>query len=108
MLGIKAGVELPVLLDSGSRGPVGALKDRLTTVFEGQFEPPVFTLDLARKDIGLATNLGRQSGVPMLVANMVEQIMMHAMNRGWGESDRTIAVRLQEESSGIEMRTVRD
>jgi len=107
-LGIKAGVELPVLLDSGSRGPVGALKDRLTTVFEGQFEPPVFTLDLARKDIGLATNLGRQSGVPMLVANMVEQIMMHAMNRGWGESDRTIAVRLQEESSGIEMRTVRD
>ena len=87
---------------------MGALKDRLTTVFEGQFEPPVFTLDLARKDIGLATNLGRQSGVPMLVANMVEQIMMHAMNRGWGESDRTIAVRLQEESSGIEMRTVRD
>lgn len=107
-LGIKAGVELPVLLDSGSRGPVGALKDRLTTVFEGRFDPPVFTLDLARKDIGLATDLGRRSGVPMPVANLVEQIMMHAMNRGWSESDRTIAVRLQEESSGIEMRVARD
>ena len=39
-LGIKAGVELPVLLDSGSRGPVGALKDRLPTVFQGQIGPP--------------------------------------------------------------------
>ena len=107
-LGIKAGVELPILLDSGSRGPVGALGDRLTTVFQGEFDPPVFTLDLARKDIGLATDLGRRSGVPMPVANMVEQIMMHAMNRGWSESDRTIAVRLQEESSGIEMRAARD
>ena len=107
-LGIKAGVALPVLLDSGSRGPVGALKDRLTTVIQGQFEPPVFTLNLARKDLGLATNLGRQTGVPMPVANMVEQIMMHAINRGWSESDRTIAVRLQEESSGIEIREARD
>ena len=108
MLGIKAGVELPILLDSGSRGRVGALNARLATVFQGEFDPPGFTLDLARKDIGLATNLGRRSGVPMPVVNMVEQIIMHAMNRGWGESDRTIAVRLQEESSGIEIRAARD
>ncbi len=104
-LGMKAGVDLEVLLDSGSRAPVGASTERLeNTVFKNCFEPPVFTLDLARKDIGLATELGRQSGVPMPVANLVEQIMMQAMNRGWGESDRTIAVRLQEEASGTEVR----
>ena len=104
-LGMKAGVELSVLLDSGCRGPVGALSDRLATVFQGQFDPPIFTLDLSRKDIGLATDLARQSGVPMPVASLVEQIMMQAMNRGWGEKDRTIAVRLQEESSGVELRS---
>ena len=104
-LGMKAGVELSVLLDSGSRGPVGALSDRLAPVFQGRFDPPIFTLDLARKDIGLATDLARQSGVPMPLANLVEQIMMQAMNRGWGEKDRTIAVRLQEESSGVELRS---
>ena len=103
-LGMKAGVELPVLLDSGSRSPVGALRDRLAPVFHGQFDTPVFTLDLARKDIGLATDLARQNGVPMPVANLVEQVMMQAMNRGWAEQDRTIAVRLQEESSGVELR----
>ena len=104
-LGVKAGVELPVLLDSGSRSPVGAMSDRFASVFQGRFDPPGFTLDLARKDIGLATDLARQSGVPMPVANVVEQIMMQAMNRGWAEQDRTIAVRLQEESSGVELRS---
>jgi hypothetical protein len=41
----------------------------------------------------------------MPVANLVEQIMMQAMNRGWGEQDRTVGVRLQEESSGVELRS---
>ncbi len=107
-LGVKAGVELPVLLDSGSRGPVGALSDRLAMAFQGQFDTPLFTLDLARKDIGLATDLARQNGVPMPVGNVVEQIMMQAMNRGWAEMDRTVAVRLQEEASGVELRSSPD
>ena len=107
-LGVKAGVELPVLLDSGSRGPVGALTDRLAMAFQGQFDTPLFTLDLARKDIGLATDLARQNGVPMPVGNVVEQIMMQAINRGWCEMDRTVAVRLQEESSRVELRSSLD
>ena len=105
-LGMKAGVELSALMDSGSRGPIGAFSYRLTpTVFRGKFDPPIFTLDLARKDIGLAMDLARENGVPMPVANLIEQIMIQAMNRGWGEQDRTIAVRLQEESSGVEIRS---
>ncbi len=105
-LGIKAGVELSVLLDSGSRGVVGSMRDRLApTVFCGQFDPPLFTLALARKDIGLATDLGRRNNVPLPVGNLVEQIMMQAMNRGWAEKDRTIAFLLQEESAGIQVRS---
>ena len=104
-LGMKAGVELPVLLDSGSRSPVGTMSERLAPVFQDRFDGPLFTLDLARKDIGLATDLARQNGVPMPLANLTEQIMMQAMNRGWSEQDRTIAVRLQEEASGVELRS---
>ena len=105
-LGMKAGVELSVLLDSGSRGVVGSMQDRLEpTVFCGQFDPPLFTLALARKDIGLATDLGRRNNVPLPAGNLVEQIMMQAMNRGWAERDRTITFLLQEESAGIEVRS---
>jgi 3-hydroxyisobutyrate dehydrogenase len=104
-LGMKAGVELPVLLESGSRGVIGSMRDRFArTVFPGRFDSPLFTLALARKDIGLATELGRGNNVPLPVANLVEQIMMQAMKRGWAEQDRTIAVTLQEESAVVEIR----
>ncbi len=104
-LGMKAGVELSVLMDSGSRSILGNLKDRLErTVFQGNFDSPSFTLDLGRKDLGLATELGRVNDVPLPLGNLVEQIMMQAMNRGWGEKDRAVPVVLQEESAGVEMR----
>ena len=105
-LGMKAGLELPVILDSGSRGIIGSMQDRLApTVFRGEFDSPSFTLALARKDIGLATELGRENNVPLPVVSLVEQIMMQAMNRGWGEKDRTVAVLLQEEAAGVQLRS---
>lgn len=104
-LGVKAGVELPVLLDSGSRGIVGSMRGRFApTLFRGEFEPPAFTLALARKDIGLATELGRRNSVPLPLVSLVEQVMVQAMNRGWGEMDRTVAASLQEEAAGVELR----
>ncbi len=42
--------------------------------------------------------------VPLPLGNLVEQIMMQAMNRGWGEKDRAVPVVLQGESAGVEMR----
>ena len=80
------------------------MRSRLAhTVFKGEFEPPIFTLDLAREDIGLAMDLVRQNDVPLPVANVVKQIMMQAMNRGGSERDWTIAIFLQEGLSGVEI-----
>ena len=70
----------------------------------GEYEPPSFALELARKDIGLATDLGREFNVPMPVANLAEQIAIEAMNRGWGGMDSSVTIRLQEEQSGVEVR----
>lgn len=74
------------------------------TVLKGEFEPASFALNLSRKDIGLATYLGREFNVPMPVANLAEQIAIEAMNRGWGEMDSSITFLLQEEHSGVEVR----
>jgi 3-hydroxyisobutyrate dehydrogenase len=104
-LGVKAGVELEALLESGSRGLLGARQELLAqTVFRGQFEPPSFTLALSRKDVGLATELGRQTNVPMPVANLVEQLLVQGINRGWAEQDYTVAFRLQEDVAGVQVR----
>ena len=74
------------------------------TLFRGEYDPPSFALELARKDIGLATDLGREFNVPMPVANLAEQIAIEAMNRGWGGMDSSVTIRLQEEQSGVEVR----
>jgi 3-hydroxyisobutyrate dehydrogenase-like beta-hydroxyacid dehydrogenase len=107
-LGVKAGVEPQALWECVRRGAVGrmsGLHEGLPrTVFRGRFEPASFALALSRKDIALATELGREYNVPMPVANIAEQIAIQAMNRGWGDKDSSIAFLLQEEAAGVEVR----
>ena len=43
------------------------------TVFRGRFETDTFPLKLLRKDVGLATALGRDLNVPLRLANIAEQ-----------------------------------
>ena len=105
-LGLKSGVELDVLLDTGTRGLLGLFDEIFSeTVFRGQFQPPTFTLALALKDVALATELGRESSVPMHLANLVEQIMRQCVNKGWAEDDFTKQFLWQEEAAGVEVRS---
>ena len=107
-LGVKAGVEPRALWESVRRGGLGRMvplhESLPRTVFRGQFEPASFSLALSRKDLALATELGREYAVPMPVANLAEQFAIQAMNRGWGEMDSSIAFLLQEEAAGVEVR----
>ncbi len=107
-LGVKAGVEAEALwecIPRGSLGRMSGLHEGIArTVFTGEFDPPSFALELSRKDIGLATDLGREFNVPMPVANLVEQIAIQGMNRGWGGRDSSVTFLLQEEQAGVEVR----
>ena len=105
-LGLKAGVELDVLMDTGSRSLLGIRNDLMgETVFKGQYQPPRFTVALALKDVALATAMARDSGVPMQMANLAEQILRQAINRGWSEDDYSKPFVLQEEAAGVEVRS---
>ncbi|HLQ33838.1 MAG TPA: NAD(P)-dependent oxidoreductase [Chloroflexota bacterium] len=109
-LGVKAGVDVRVLWEAVRRGLVGRmhmLHDQVPrSVFPGRYEPATFTLTLLRKDIGLATALGRELDVPLPVSSVVEQIIVEALNRGWGEgSGYTVTYQLQEEAAGVSLRT---
>jgi len=105
-LGVKAGLDLDSLMEAGNRMVLGHQEEGLRkTVFRGQFDPPSFRQALARKDIGLANELGRELNVPMPVANLVEQISIQIGNRGWGDMDTHVIYRLQEEAAGVEIRS---
>ena len=105
-LGVKAGVEPLVLFQAvrqGARGRARTFDVVIDQFLPGKFEPASFALRLAHKDVGLATALGRELGVPMRIAHLTLEELTEALNRGWGQRDSRVAMLLQEERAGVEI-----
>ena len=108
-LGVKAGIQPEKLLEAirggaygRGNGGVGPNLERST--LQGDWDRPRFALALARKDLGLATDLASEFGVPMPLAAMAEQALIECLNRGWGGKDMTAAFALQEERARVHVR----
>ena len=105
-LGVKAGVDLATLADviNNITGGSKRLADKFPRfLFKGNFEPG-FATALAAKDVRLATDLGREYGIPMELSNMVDQLHVEALARGWGAEDSDAVAKIQEEKSGVQLR----
>ncbi len=104
-MGVKAGVDAQTLFEavSGSSGSTLAMQGFPNGLFKRKFEPG-FQLDLAAKDVGLATQLGRELRVPMEMSNIAQQRYIDAQNRGWGRMGSGSVIRVQEERAGVEIK----
>jgi len=105
-LGVKAGVDLAVLADviANSSGGNRRLTEKFPRfLFKGNFQPG-FATALAAKDVRLATDLGREYGIPMELSNLIDQRHVEAMHRGWGPEDSDAVSRIQEEKAGVQLR----
>lgn len=110
-MGVKAGVDPLELWAAVRQCALGRTRtfDRLGRQFlQGSFEPPDFALKLAHKDVTLATELAREIGVPMRLANLTHSEMTEALNRGWGERDSRVPMLLQEERAGVAIKVSAD
>ncbi len=106
-LGVKAGLDPAALFEAVRQGAAGRRRtfDALVDQFlPGVYDPPAFSLKLAHKDVGLATALGRELSVPMRAANLALEELTEAMNRGWAQRDSRVAMLLQEERAGVEIK----
>jgi 3-hydroxyisobutyrate dehydrogenase len=63
-----------------------------------------FTIDLACKDLGFARELGREYGVPLELAGLVEQIFFRARERYGGSAWSPMVVKLLEDELGVDLR----
>ena len=103
-MGVKAGIEPLAIWEAvrqgalGRRGAFDGLPDQFLS---NTYEPPAFALKLAHKDVSLACALGRETGVPMRVANLALAELTEALNRGWGDRDSRSAMLLQVERAGV-------
>lgn len=108
-LGTKAGIQPEKLLEAirggaYGRGGGGIGPGLERTTLQGDWDRPRFALALARKDLGLATDLASEFGVPMPLAAAAEQALIECLNRGWGGKDMTAAFALQEDRANVQVR----
>ncbi len=106
-MGVKAGVDPVALWAALRQCALGRVRtfDRMGNQFmQHKFDPPDFALKLAHKDVTLATELAREIGVPMKIANITHAEMTEALNRGWGHLDSRSFLMLQKERAGVEIK----
>jgi 3-hydroxyisobutyrate dehydrogenase len=110
-LGVKGGVEPLALFKALRQGASGRKRtfDRLAEHFlPGKYDPAAFSLRLAHKDVSLAMELAREAGVPMKIGAIALQELEEGMRRGWAERDCRVAMTLQTERAGVEVKVPAD
>ena len=105
VLGVKAGAEPVALWEAIRQGSIGRRRtfDGLANHFlDNSYDDPVeAALRIIQKDMMVATELGRDLGVPMRMANMALADILEAMNRGWAERDARSVMLLPQERVGV-------
>jgi 3-hydroxyisobutyrate dehydrogenase-like beta-hydroxyacid dehydrogenase len=108
VLGVKAGIDPGVLWDivRVSTGNSWSLEQMSGTVFKGNFEPG-FKMSLGRKDMALALDLGKETGVPLEIGTAVQQELDAAMAAGHAEKSVQAVILPLEEKTGVRVRASR-
>jgi 3-hydroxyisobutyrate dehydrogenase len=103
-LATKAGLDpldLWKALQFGVVGKARPLDHAVKQFLPNQYEPPSMQLKLGHKDVGLAVRMGKDLGVPMRLANLVDEEISEAIGRGFGDLDSRSFMKLQVERSGV-------
>lgn len=106
-LGVKAGVSPLDLFRAIRQGSSGRKRtfDRLAEYYlPGNFDPASFALRLAHKDAVLALELAKEVGVPMQFGQVALKEFEQAIERGWIDRDFRVAMTLQDERAGVNVR----
>jgi len=105
-IGVVAGVDLGVLRDNLLAGPAAShflAFDVLSVLKNGDYDEG-FALALACKDLGLAVDLARATGVPAEISALVEQIYRRARAQYGDLGGEMLPIKLLEDLTGTPLR----
>ncbi len=105
MLAKRAGIDLAQTFDviRASSGTSFVFETEGQLILNGSYDIG-FTLDLALKDLGFASELGEDYGVPLELAALVERTFEQAREVYGGDAWSTAVVRLLEDAVGTDLR----
>lgn len=103
-MGAKAGLDPKMMFDvvRVSTGASFALEHRVPRFLSGDFEPGG-TIDISYKDQELETAFAKQLGVPLLLANISQQVYQMARAAGYAKEDGAAVIKLYEDMTGIKL-----
>lgn len=105
-VGVRAGVDLATLRQCLLASPAASNfleRDVLSVLERGDYDDS-FALALACKDLGLAVDLARQTGVPAEVSALVEQIYRRALAQYGDGGGEMLPIRLLEDVTSTPLR----
>ena len=105
VLGTKAGVKPEVLYEviCSSGGTSIQFQRKTPRIMNGNFKP-FFALDLAYKDLDLATAFAQELKVPVFLASVARQMFEMARAKGLGSEDNVALIKVLEELSNVQVR----
>jgi len=105
MLAAKGGIDLRLAWEviKASSGNSFIHETESTTILSGSYDIG-FSLDLSCKDLGFATQLGREFDVPLDIAATVEQLNIRARAAYGGHAGSPMVARLLETACGTDLR----
>jgi 3-hydroxyisobutyrate dehydrogenase-like beta-hydroxyacid dehydrogenase len=100
-LGAKYGIEAERLWDilGNASATSVAFESRMPRVLERDFEAG-FTVDFAKKDIGLAMEMADAKDYPLFLGSLVHRMYTRASDEGYGQEDVGAVVKMFEEQTG--------
>lgn len=105
VLATKGGVDPGLMVEilSNSAAKSGLVSAKAPAVLERNFTTNFSTKWMA-KDIGLALALGRETGVPLPVTGVTQQMFQAAISKGYADEDMCSTVKVLEDWAGVEVK----
>ena len=102
VLGVKAGLDPQTIYEvvRVSTGTSAAWELRVPRIIAGDFEPGG-TIDISYKDQELETAFAKRLGVPVLLANVTQQVYQMARAQGLNKQDGGAVVKVFEKLAGV-------
>ena len=101
-IGVKSGIGLETMFEvlQASSGASAAVETRVPRIMSGDFTPGG-TIDIVYKDQELVTAYAKQIGVPVLMANVSEQVYQMARTAGLNKLDSSAVVKIYEQLADV-------
>jgi len=105
VLGVKAGLDPQTIYEvvRASTGTSSAWETRVPRILAGDYAPGG-TIDISYKDQELETAFAKRLGVPVLLANVTQQVYQMARAQGLNKQDGGAVVKVFEQLAGVRVR----